>query len=68
MSKMFSLRTILCLLVALLACVGLKAQSGVPDGSPWVFAGFKDNGQDGVYAALSLDGYHWTLANGESRW
>jgi hypothetical protein len=63
MSKMFSLR-ILFPLVVLLACVGVKAQSGVPNGSPWVFAGFKDNGQDGVYMALSLDGYHWTLANG----
>jgi len=63
MSKTLSLR-ILGLLVFLLACAGVKAQSGVPDGSPWVFAGFKDNGQDGVYMATSLDGYHWTLANG----
>ena len=63
MLKIFSFQTAF-LLAVLLACVGVNAQSGVPDGSPWVFAGFKDNGQDGVYMALSLDGYHWTLANG----
>ena len=31
--------------------------------SPWLFAGFKGNGEDGVYYALSPDGYHWTIAN-----
>jgi len=31
--------------------------------SPWLFAGFKGNGQDGVYYAISPDGYHWTIAN-----
>ncbi len=30
---------------------------------PWLFAGFKGNSEDGVYYAISLDGYHWTLAN-----
>jgi len=40
------------------------AQSALPAGSPWLFAGFKGNSEDGVYYALSLDGYHWTLANG----
>jgi len=50
--------------VMVLGISGSSGQSGVPPGSPWVFAGFKDNGQDGVYMALSLDGYHWTLANG----
>src|SRR5260370_38140436 len=32
--------------------------------TPWLFAGFKGNSEDGVYYALSPDGYHWTLANG----
>jgi hypothetical protein len=32
-------------------------------GSPWLFAGFKGNGEQGVYYAISLDGYHWTIAN-----
>jgi len=36
----------------------------VPPGSPWLFAGFKRNSEDGVYYAISLDGYHWKLANG----
>jgi len=31
--------------------------------TPWLFVGFKANSEDGVYYALSLDGYHWTLAN-----
>ena len=31
--------------------------------SPWLFAGFKGNGEDGVYYAISADGYHWTIAN-----
>jgi hypothetical protein len=29
----------------------------------WLFAGFKKNSEDGVYYALSRDGYHWSLAN-----
>jgi hypothetical protein len=32
--------------------------------SPWLFAGFKRDSKDGVYYAISLDGYHWQLANG----
>lgn len=35
------------------------AQSG-----PWLFAGFKNNGQDGVYYAVSEDGWNWSLLNG----
>jgi hypothetical protein len=31
--------------------------------SPWLFAGFKGNGEQGVYYAISPDGYHWTIAN-----
>ena len=31
--------------------------------SHWLFAGFKGNGEDGVYYAISPDGYHWTIAN-----
>jgi hypothetical protein len=31
--------------------------------SPWLFAGFKGNGEDGVYYAISPDGYNWTIAN-----
>jgi hypothetical protein len=31
--------------------------------SPWLLVGFKGNAEDGVYYAISLDGYHWTIAN-----
>src|ERR1700677_2720484 len=31
--------------------------------SHWLFAGFKGNGEEGVYYAISPDGYNWTLAN-----
>lgn len=37
--------------------------SGLTSNSPWLFAGFKGNGEDGVYYAISPDGYHWTIAN-----
>ena len=37
--------------------------AGAPD-TPWLFAGFKGNSEDGVYYALSLNGFDWTLANG----
>jgi hypothetical protein len=40
------------------------AAAPVPPGSPWLFAGFKRDSKDGIYYAISLDGYHWTLANG----
>ena len=30
----------------------------------FVFAGFKGNSADGIYFAVSSDGYHWKLANG----
>jgi hypothetical protein len=36
----------------------------LPPNSPWLFAGFKRDSKDGVYYAISLDGYHWKLANG----
>jgi hypothetical protein len=38
-------------------------RTGTAAFTPWLFAGFKDNSEDGVYYALSPDGYHWTLAN-----
>jgi hypothetical protein len=40
------------------------AAAQVPPGSPWLFAGFKRDSKDGVYYAISADGYHWKLANG----
>jgi hypothetical protein len=35
----------------------------IPPNSPWLFAGFRRDSKDGVYYAISLDGYHWKLAN-----
>jgi sucrose-6-phosphate hydrolase SacC (GH32 family) len=40
-----------------------QTKSPKPTGSYWLFAGFKANSEDGVFYALSSDGYHWTLAN-----
>jgi hypothetical protein len=51
--------------LALLLTIALPAipqQLGATT-APWLFAGFKGNGEEGVYYALSLDGYHWTIAN-----
>lgn len=41
-----------------------SAAAQLPANSPWLFAGFKRDSKDGVYYAISLDGYHWKLANG----
>jgi hypothetical protein len=56
-------RPLVCLAFALFVSVSARAQAALSPGSPWVFAGFKGNGEDGVYFALSLDGYHWIMAN-----
>jgi hypothetical protein len=37
--------------------------TSIAAGSPWLFAGFKRDSKDGVYFAISLDGYHWKLVN-----
>ncbi len=52
-----------CFLFLLPLSASVFAQAPLPAGSPWLFAGFKGNSEDGVYYALSLDGFHWTLAN-----
>jgi hypothetical protein len=41
-----------------------ESTAKITSGSPWLFAGFKRDSKDGAYYALSLDGYHWKLANG----
>ena len=52
---------ILFLFAALPLC---PAPPDLPPNSPWLFAGFKRDSKDGVFYAISFDGYHWTLANG----
>jgi hypothetical protein len=47
--------------VLLCVCLFVLRSAGA---QAWLFAGFKGNSEDGVYYALSRDGYHWTLANG----
>lgn len=49
------LATALLLLVS--TCLAQKSEG------PWLFAGFKNNGEDGVYYAVSEDGWHWNLVN-----
>src|ERR1700722_19184485 len=29
----------------------------------WLFAGFKNDGKDGIHFAISKDGYHWRVVN-----
>ena len=29
----------------------------------WLFAGYRNDGKDGIYFAISKDGYHWKLVN-----
>jgi len=59
-------RAALVLPLLLLLSLPLAPQAQLPKikpGSPWLFAGFKRDSKDGVYYAISLDGYHWKLAN-----
>ncbi len=52
------LRVLVCLVL-------LSATGGAQTAGPWVFAGFKGNSEDGVYFAVSDDGFHWKLVNGD---
>ena len=60
----FSASTRLTAIASLACSIASLAQTAPPPAAPWLFAGFKGNGEDGVYYALSRDGLHWTLANG----
>ncbi len=55
----------LTLLSALACAAAVPMQQSGNSGAtgPWLFAGFKGNSEDGVYYAISPDGYHWALAN-----
>ncbi len=41
----------------------LSAQAAWSAGGSYLFAGFKGNGEDGVYFAISSDGWQWELLN-----
>jgi Glycosyl hydrolases family 43 len=49
-------------LALLLASVGARAQDA------WLFAYFKEPGNQGIYLALSRDGYHYTALNDGQPW
>ena len=57
------MKKLLLLLVIVIISVAGIAQS--PD-SVYLFAGFKNNGQDGLHLAYSNDGYQWTVLNTDS--
>ena len=59
-----ALARVLAAIALLAASTASLAQAAPPPETPWLFAGFKDNGEAGVFYALSHDGLHWTLANG----
>ena len=51
------------LLMVMMTGVCAAQKSAAKDFGPALFAGFKNNGEDGVYFAISEDRYHWTLIN-----
>ena len=53
--------------ILLLAGAGLHAQASADKGA-WVFAYFKEPGNQGIYLALSRDGYHYTPLNDGNPW
>ncbi len=56
------MKKICCALFLLLMMQAATAQDSV-----YLFSYFKDNGQDGLHLAYSMDGYHWTaLKNDQS--
>ena len=49
----------------LLVPFAVHAQQTV-QGGPWIFAYFKNNGEDGLHLAWSRDAYHWYALHGDS--
>ncbi len=46
----------------------LLAAAAAPAQAAWVFAYFREPGNQGIYLALSRDGYHWTPLNDDQPW
>ncbi|MDP9038657.1 MAG: glycoside hydrolase family 43 protein [Acidobacteriota bacterium] len=60
------IRLLCCLLLLpplVLAAPVPQPTPGPPADSPWLFAGFKRDSKEGVFFAISRDGYHWKLAD-----
>ena len=53
------------LLLALFLLINVTAWSQSPPKEAYLFSYFKDNGQDGLHLAYSLDGYSWKALNND---
>ena len=53
------------IVILLLMPFVVHAQQTAP-GGPWVFAYFRNNGEDGLHLAYSRDAYHWQALHGDS--
>jgi hypothetical protein len=60
---MLKLSAITLILALTLSAAGQTSAPELNANSPWLFAGFKGNSEQGVFYAISPDGYHWTIAN-----
>jgi hypothetical protein len=49
-------------------CCGHTALAGQKTHGAWLFAYFKEPGTQGIYLALSRDGYHYTPLNDGQPW
>jgi hypothetical protein len=63
-SSLLPLLLLACAVLPAAAQTAANQTAAKPSASPWLFAGFKRDSKDGVYYAISLDGFHWKLANG----
>jgi len=62
----FCRQTILLIIITvLLMPFVVHAQQTAP-GGPWIFAYFRNNGEDGLHLAYSRDGYQWYALHGDS--
>jgi hypothetical protein len=55
-------------LAACLAMAGAQADAKARSHGAWLFIYFKEPGNQGIYFALSRDGYHYTQLNGGQPW
>jgi hypothetical protein len=55
-------------LAACLAMAGAQADAKAQSHGAWLFIYFKEPGNQGIYFALSRDGYHYTPLNGGQPW
>jgi hypothetical protein len=56
------------LLAGLASSLSAQQTSATSSDGPWIFAYFKEPGNQGIYLALSHDGYHYTPLNDGQPW